>query len=118
METPHSVERNEGFPVTIEIKSSWNLYGCLRMEAGGVATRKQKDRNAKADEITKIRMGRQIGLWHFEALHKNPCLTRVSRSQTCSALCASFRPVSNPADRFQPGLPKGFFDVFALHNLF
>jgi hypothetical protein len=58
METPHSVERNDRFPVTLEIKSSGNLYGCLRFEAWGRATLKQKDRNAKADKITEIWMGR------------------------------------------------------------
>ena len=58
METPHSVERNDGFPVTLEIKSSRNLHGCLRIEAGGGATLKQKDRKAKADKITKVWMGR------------------------------------------------------------
>src|ERR1700688_250901 len=79
METPHAVERSDGFPVTIEIKSSRNLYGCLRMEAGGVATLRQKDRNAKADKITKIWMGRQDRPRALEALHKNRCLTRVSR---------------------------------------
>jgi hypothetical protein len=59
METPHSVERDDGFPVTIEVKSSRNVCGCLRTDAGGRATRKQEDRNAKETKISEIWMGRQ-----------------------------------------------------------
>jgi len=59
METPHSVERNDRFPVTIEVKSSRNFYGRLRTDSEGRATLKQKDRNAKATKISKIWVGRQ-----------------------------------------------------------
>ena len=53
METPHSIERDDGFPVTIEVKGSRNFYGCLRTDAGG-ATLKQKDRKANATKVPKI----------------------------------------------------------------
>jgi hypothetical protein len=79
METPHSVERNDGFPVTIEVERSRCFRGRLRTDAGRRATLKQKDGNAEASKITTIRMGRQDRPLDFEALHKNPYLTRVSR---------------------------------------
>jgi hypothetical protein len=82
METPHSVERNDGVPVTIKAKSRRSFYGCLRTDAGGRATFKEKKRNAKPAKISKIWMSRQGRLWQFEALHKKPCLTSVSGAQT------------------------------------
>jgi hypothetical protein len=59
MEAPHSIERNDGFPVTIEVKSSGNVCGGLRTNAGREATRKQENGDAEATKITKIWMGRQ-----------------------------------------------------------
>jgi hypothetical protein len=59
METPHSVERNDRFPVTIKVKNRRSFGGCLPREAGGRTTFKEKDRNAKPTKISKVSMGRQ-----------------------------------------------------------